>query len=154
MEVAYWGLTLFVVRITNIAFKWIELKTPVIECVAFTIRVHCKLSLLHSRMRCNSMIDCVVCFWAYRTRCTRMRCNINGILRKLPACKYRIALRVIGTVEEYAYTDSSVSKSSSFSPAIPPKKTLRCFSCPLYLLGLSYFLSQIIQYPMNIWNTN
>ena len=72
------------VWITNIAFKRIELKAPVIKCVAFTIRMRWNFSPLYSRMRCNSIIDCVVCFATYRRLCTRMRCNIYGILRQLP----------------------------------------------------------------------
>ena len=70
------------------------------------------------------MIDRVVSFSTYRTRCTRMRCSMYGILRQIPAYKngiglhvIGIGLRVIGTVEEYAYKDPSVSKSS-FPPVI------------------------------------
>ena len=74
------------IPIMSIAFKWIWLKAPVIECIAFTIRVRCNFSPLSSRMRYISITDCVVCFPTYRTPCTRMLCNIYRI-RQLPACK-------------------------------------------------------------------
>ena len=118
------------VRITNIAFKRIGLKVPVIECVAFAFRVHCNISPLVTRMRCNSHIDWAVRFLPPRTRRTRMRCNIYGILQQFTACKCGIILCVIG-----AYKFTSFSKPSSFSPAISTK-TFQSSSCPLYLLKI------------------
>ena len=84
------------VRMTSIAFKWIELKAPFIECVAFAIRMRCNLSPLFTRMRYSSIIDCFVCFSTYRKRCklmayyfplesTESPCVLSGRWQNMPS---------------------------------------------------------------------
>ena len=135
------------VRITSITFKWIELKALVIECIAIAIRVYHNLSPLFTRMRCNSIIDFVVCVFLdiYRTHCTWMHCNIMAyydkflLVNKESPCVLSIWWKNMPAwIPQY--------QNPRFHQRYP-EKMLKYTLYPLYLLGLSHFLSQIIQYP-------
>ena len=122
------------VRITSIAFKWIELKAPFIECVAFAIRMRCNLSPLFTRMRYSSIIDCFVCFSTYRTRCklmayynnfplesTESPCVLSGRWQNMPSRSLSIKILVF---------TSDIQKKRFNAPCTPCISWVHPIFCP------------------------
>ena len=87
-------------------------------------------------MQFNARLHCV--FFMYITSCTRMRCNINGILRQIPACNTESPCVLSVQWKNMPSRIPQYENPLRFHQRYPGK-TLKCTLCTLYFLGLSHF---------------